>query len=64
MISYETFCQIKDYHQRQGLNIEQIAHSFGLHRVTVAKWLKAPNYARRPPPPRASKLVAHRFVGN
>lgn len=56
MISYETYCQIKDYHQRQGLNIEQIAQTLDVHRATVAKWLDTPNYARRPAPPRTSKL--------
>lgn len=56
MISYETFCQIKDYHQRLRLNAEQIAHALKLHRHTVIKWLNTAHY---PPPakrPRASKL--------
>ena len=56
MISYATYCQIKDYHQRQGLNIEQIARALQLHRATVAKWLAAPHYARRAGPARRSKL--------
>lgn len=56
MIRYETFCQIKDYHQRQGLNVEQIAQTLGLHRITVAKWLAEPHYRRRPGATRASKL--------
>lgn len=56
MISYQTFCQIKDYHQRQGLNVAQIAQALALHRHTVAKWLATPQYQRRRSAPRASKL--------
>ena len=56
MISYETFCQMKHYHQRLHLNAEQIAQALKLHRHTVIKWLNEPQY--RPPvtTPRASKL--------
>jgi transposase len=56
MITYETFCQIKDLHQRQGLNAPQIATALGLHRHTVAKWLAEPHYRPRHSAPRRSKL--------
>ncbi len=56
MISYETFCQIKDYHQRQGLNVAQIAQALELHRHTVTKWLAEPHYRARRSAPRRSKL--------
>ena len=56
MISYETFCQIKDYHQRQKLNAEQIAQALNLHRHTVTKWLNKPHYRAATRSARASKL--------
>ena len=56
MIGYETFCQIKDLHQRQGLNAQQIATALGMHRHTVAKWLAEPHYRARRRAPRRSKL--------
>jgi transposase len=56
MITYETFCQIKDLHQRQGLNAPQIAAALELHRHTVAKWLAESHYRPRRSAPRRSKL--------
>lgn len=56
MISYETYCQIKDYHQRQHLSVTQIAQTLALHRDTVAAWLAKPHYRRAPSGPRTSKL--------
>ena len=56
MIRYETFCQIKDLHQRQGLNAQQIATALGMHRHTVVKWLAEPHYRARRSAPRRSKL--------
>jgi transposase len=56
MINYETYCKIRDYHDRQHLTISQTAHALGLHRRTVAKWLASKQYRRRPSPPRASRL--------
>ena len=56
MISYETFCQIKDYHQRQHWTISQIADQLHLDRDTVAKWLARTDYQRTQRTPRASKL--------
>lgn len=56
MIDYETFCQIKDDHHRQGLTVTQIAQARGLHRHTVAKWLAEPHYRPRHSHPRPSQL--------
>jgi hypothetical protein len=56
MITYETFCQIKDLHQRQGLNAPQIATALGLHRHTVAKWLAEPHYQPRRSAPPAQQI--------
>ncbi len=56
MINYEMYCKIKDCHERQGLTIAQIARAVGVHRDTVAKWVKRPQYQARQPAPRASRL--------
>ena len=56
MIDYETFCKIRDAHEQQGLNAEQIARSLGLDRRTVAKWLAEPRFRARQSSVRASKL--------
>lgn len=56
MISYETYCKIKDLHEREGLRIAQIARALGLHPATVATWLQRPHYQPRKSAPRASLL--------
>ena len=56
MIDYETFCKIKHYHAQAHLRISQIARTLGLHPRTVAYWLSATRYRRKPSGPRASKL--------
>ena len=56
MIDYQTFCQIKELHQRQGLNVEQIAQALALHRHTVTKWLAELHYRPARQASRASKL--------
>lgn len=56
MISYETYCKIKDLHEREGLKIAQIARALGLHPATVATWLQRPHYQPRKSAPRASLL--------
>ncbi len=56
MIDYETYCQLRDLHQQQGLNIDQIAHTLGLNPRTVTKWIQADRYQPRQTPPRPSKL--------
>ncbi|MGH8582250.1 MAG: IS21 family transposase, partial [Gammaproteobacteria bacterium] len=56
MIDYETYCKIRDCHERQHLTIAQTARALGLHAETVAKWIKAGQYRARRSPPRASRL--------
>jgi transposase len=56
MIDYQQFCQIKDLHQRQGLNPSQIAQTLGLDPRTVAYWLAQERFRPRKATPRASKL--------
>lgn len=58
MIDYETFCKLRDHHDRQGLTIAQTARALGLHPQTVAKWVKRPRYETRRPARRASRLDA------
>ena len=56
MIDYETFCKIKDHHQRQGLTIAQTARALGLHAQTVAKWMRVAQFRPRQSVARASRL--------
>ena len=56
MIDYETYCKIKDYHERQHLTIAQTARALGLHAETVAKWVHCAQYQARQAVPRGSRL--------
>jgi len=56
MIDYETFMKIKSYHQKDGLNCNQIAALTGLSFKTVNKWLNAKHYHMRKAADRSSKL--------
>lgn len=56
MISYATYCMIKQYHQERRLTVVQIAQALGLNEKTVAKWLAAPGYQPRQQRRRPSKL--------
>jgi transposase len=56
MIDYHRFCQIKDLHERQGLNASQIAQEVALDRRTVAYWLTQDHFRPRTPRRHASKL--------
>jgi transposase len=56
MIDYETYCKIKNCHERQHLSIAQTARALGLHPETVAKWVKCPQYRPRQPVSRSSRL--------
>ena len=56
MISYETYCKILDYSQRQRLSAAQIALKMGLDPRTVGKWLNAGAYQLRQSTQRSSKL--------
>lgn len=56
MINYETFCKIRDCHDRQGLTIAQTARELGLHPRTVAKWLARARFEPRRAAKRRSVL--------
>lgn len=56
MISYETYCKIRNYSQQQGLKIPQIARELGLDPKTVAKWIKVKSFTPRQSSARSSKL--------
>lgn len=56
MIDYETYCKIKDCHERQHLTIAQTARALGLHADTVTKWAQCPQYRARHSVPRRSQL--------
>ncbi len=56
MIDYETFCKIRDYHDKQRLKAGQIARALELDQRTVRYWINAPRYRPRHSPPRVSKL--------
>jgi len=56
MMDYHRFCQLKDLHERQGLNASQIAKEVALDRRTVAYWLAQDHFRPRKPRPHASKL--------
>jgi transposase len=56
VINYETFCKIRDCHDRQGLTIAQTARELGLHPRTVAKWLARARFEPRRAAKRRSVL--------
>lgn len=56
MISYETWCQLRDYRDRQHMTLTQIAKALHLHHRTVASWADLLHYAPRQPVLRTSVL--------
>ena len=38
MIDYETYVQIRNYFEKDGLNYSQIANALDLDQRTVARW--------------------------
>jgi transposase len=56
VIDYETFCKIRDCHDRQGLTIAQTARTLGLDPRTVAKWVARSRFEPRRSRPRSSVL--------
>lgn len=56
MISYETFCRLRQLHQEKGLKPAQIAGELELDLKTVEKWIQRPTYPQRQPSKRSSKL--------
>jgi len=47
MIDYETFQQIRQLYDRDGLNYAQIAREINVHWQTVRKWAERPRYTER-----------------
>jgi len=56
MISYQTWRQIRDYRDRQGLTLNQIAKALHLHYRTVATWAGLLHYEARKRVARTSVL--------
>jgi transposase len=56
MIDYETYVQIRNYFERDGLNYGQIAAALDLDQRTVARWANEKRYQSRKSPARKSKL--------
>ena len=56
MISYELWCQIRDYRDRQHMTLGQIAKAMHLHHRTVATWAAMSHYETRKNVARASVL--------
>ncbi|PYX04881.1 MAG: IS21 family transposase [Acidobacteria bacterium] len=56
MISYETFCQLRQMFDQKNLSAAQIAAELELDLKTAEKWVKQPTYQARRPVKRPSKL--------
>ena len=56
MIDYETYMKMKSYHEKDGLNCNQVAAIMGLSYRTVNNWLNEKRYRMRKPSARSSKL--------
>jgi len=56
MIDYETYVQIRNYFEKDGLNYSQIANVLDLDQRTVARWANEKRYQSRKSTPRKSKL--------
>ena len=60
MISYEIWCKIRDYRDRQNMSLTQIAKALNLHHRTVATWADLLHYEARKAVPRTSVLDAYK----
>ena len=58
MIDYQTYCQIRLFHQERGLTFSQIAIELGIDPETAAKYAALATYPRRRATKRTSKLDA------
>jgi transposase len=56
MISYETYCQIRIFHQQHGLSFNQIGLELGIDPETAAKYAALSTFPRRHATKRATKL--------
>ncbi|MGH6674714.1 MAG: IS21 family transposase [Xanthobacteraceae bacterium] len=62
MISYETYCKIRDHRERQGLTITQTARALGLHPETVSKYSRVDAYRQQPGVKRGSRLDQYKTL--
>ncbi len=62
MISYETYCKIRDHRERQGLTITQTARALGLHPETVSKYSRVDEYRQQPGVKRGSRLDQYKTL--
>ena len=62
MISYETYCKIRDHRERQGLTITQTARALGLHPETVSKYSRVDEYRQQPGVKRGSRLDEYKSL--
>ncbi|MGH8611317.1 MAG: IS21 family transposase [Gammaproteobacteria bacterium] len=62
MISYQTYCKIRDHRQRQGLTITQTARALGLHPETVSKYSRVDEYRQQPGVKRGSRLDEYKSL--
>jgi transposase len=60
MIDYETFCRLRQLHDKEGLKASQIAAELHLDLKTVARWLERRTYQPRRGTRRPSKLDSFR----
>lgn len=58
MISYETWCKIRDCRDRQNMSLTQIAKALHLHHRTVSTWAGLLHYEARKEVVRSSVLDA------
>ena len=56
MIDYQTYCQIRLFHQERALTFNQIARELGIDAETAAKYAVLDTFPRRSNTKRASKL--------
>jgi transposase len=62
MLDYETYCKIRDHHDRQRLTITQTARALGLHPQTVSKWIRISQFRARRSAPRKSLLDPYKTL--
>lgn len=60
MITYQTFCQLRQGWDEEHLTMAQIARALSLHPQTVKKWIGRPRYEQRRAARRASILDEHK----
>ena len=58
MITYETYCKIRQLHQREGLGFNQIGRMLGIDPETAARYVRLKSFPRRNARKRAGKLDA------